>query len=476
MASLSREENDLFHTCFKQFEQKMVDDSAPAIVINAFKKHLAQFIEGNQACLAEDDIAPVFSHELPSLHTMDRYKDDGIAALPNTAIIKLNGGLGTSMGLDGPKSFLPIKEGRTFLDLILSQVELMRTEFGAQLPLLFMNSYWTEEQTNERLKNVINGDPNIPLSFQQHRYPRIRVDNMSPLQMEGAPEYDWNPPGHGDIYTSLLTSGLMRRLLLLGYRYVFVSNSDNLGAIFNPALLGYMVRKKIPFLMEVCERTSQDRKGGHLVKRLDGTLGLREVSQCAPKDMDAFQDINKYSFFNTNSIWLDLKAVEEAFLKHREFSLQLIVNPKRAIPGDLTSPEIVQLETAMGSAISLFPGAGAVVVPRSRFSPVKTISDLMLTMSDCFHVTDQDSIVCKADWQRLPNIRLDPEVYTTIGDFFSRFPDGVPSLANCRELSILGDVCLHRDVELSGTVKIVNKSKQQVTIPPGRALSGELAL
>ncbi|BDQ33475.1 UTP--glucose-1-phosphate uridylyltransferase [Pseudodesulfovibrio portus] len=464
-----------FHACFASFAQKMAKDGTPAIVINGFKDQMRRFFDGDRAFLGEGDITPVMDSEVPEMGDLRKYRAAGYAALARTAIIKLNGGLGTSMGLDGPKSFLPVREGRTFLDLILNQVRSMREEFDAPLPLVLMNSFWTDEPTRKRLQDEINGDPHVAMSFVQHRYPRIRRDNLAPLTMEGTPELEWNPPGHGDIYTSLLTTGTLRRLLLSGYRYVFVSNSDNLGAVFDASLLGYMAKKGIPFLMEVCRRTHQDRKGGHLMKR-NGCLGLREVAQCAPEDMDQFQDVNKYSFFNTNSIWIDLKAVEEAFLKRRQFDLELIVNPKRAIPGDPDSPEVIQLETAMGSAISLFPGAQAVVVPRSRFSPVKTIGDLMLTMSDCFKVTDSSSVVCRTDWRKLPSVSLDPRVYSTVGNFFSRFPEGVPSMAGCRGLSVKGDVRFQGDVTLNGRVSIINNTGRQAVIPSGHNLTGDVAL
>lgn len=464
-----------FHTCFSAFAEKMHLDGAPAIVINGFKEQMRRFFEGDQAFLGEDAIAPVGFGELPEIADLAKYSTAGYKALQKTAIIKLNGGLGTSMGLEGPKSFLPVREGRTFLDLILSQVKTMRGEYDAALPLVLMNSFWTDAPTRERLRDEINGDPHVSMTFMQHRFPRIRKDTMMPLDMPMATELEWNPPGHGDIYNALLTTGTLRRLLLSGYRYVFVSNSDNLGAVFDASLLGYMAKKEIPFLMEVCKRTHQDRKGGHLMK-MNGRLGLREVAQCSPDDMDQFQDVQKYSFFNTNSIWLDLRAVEEAFIKYHQFDLQPIVNPKRAIPGDTTSPEVFQLETAMGSAISLFPGAQAVVVPRSRFSPVKTIGDLMLTMSDCFQVTEQNSVVCRSDWRNLPTIKLDPSVYSTVDSFFERFPEGVPSLAGCRELSVLGDVRFKSGVKLAGAVRVVNRTDRQAVISSGRSLSGEVAI
>lgn len=82
------------------------------------------------------------------------------------------------------------------------------------------------------------------------------------------------PPGHGDIYPSLLGSGMLERLLSEGIQYLFVSNSDNLGATLDLQLLQHFASSGAPFMMEVCERTAADKKGGHLARRkADGEDG-----------------------------------------------------------------------------------------------------------------------------------------------------------------------------------------------------------
>ena len=44
--------------------------------------------------------------------------------LNKLAVLKLNGGLGTTMGCVGPKSVIEVREGMTFLDLSVRQIEV----------------------------------------------------------------------------------------------------------------------------------------------------------------------------------------------------------------------------------------------------------------------------------------------------------------------------------------------------------------
>lgn len=121
--------------------------------------------------------------------------------------------------------------------------------------------------------------------------------------------------------------------------------------------------------MECCRRTEADKKGGHLALRKgDSQLILRESAQCAKEDEPAFQDISRHQFFNTNNLWVRLDLLFDLMKKSGGFvPLPTILNGKTVDPQQDTSTPVWQLETAMGAAIECFPGAGAVVVPRSRF-------------------------------------------------------------------------------------------------------------
>lgn len=262
--------------------------------------------------MSDRDIEPLSDADLADYGELEQYKSVGEEALGKTAMIKLNGGLGTSMGLESAKSLIPVKDGLSFLDLILLQAQAIRAHYGVDFPQIFMNSFKTHMDTMLKIGDFNNGSTGIDLAFLQHRYPKILDKDHSPASWPQNPELEWNPPGHGDIYTAMVTSGLLDALLDKGYTYVFISNSDNLGAIMNRRLLGYMVKNKLPFLMEVARRTEQDKKGGHLCRlKKNGQLALREVAQCPDQETESFCDIQKYRFFNTNSIWVDLRVLKE---------------------------------------------------------------------------------------------------------------------------------------------------------------------
>jgi UTP--glucose-1-phosphate uridylyltransferase len=250
---------------------------------------------------------------------------------------------------------------------------------------------------------------------------------------------------------------MLESLLARGKRYAFISNADNLGATLDPRILAYFAASGMPFLMEVADRTEADRKGGHLAVK-DGRLILREVAQTPEEDVPAFQDTSRHRYFNTNSLWIDLEALPE------ELDLPLIVNRKTVDPSDASSPAVIQLETAMGAAIGSFEGAGALRVPRTRFAPVKETRDLLVLRSDAYALSDDGRLELVA--AQLPLVELDSRYYKLIGDLEARFPDGPPSLRECRRLHVDGDVTFGADVVVRGDVTVTGPA----TIEPGTVL------
>jgi UTP--glucose-1-phosphate uridylyltransferase len=463
------------HAMFKPFALKMEEQRIPSIVINVFKCYYTQIMQGAQGKTGDADISPMGEGEVPAYEDLETYADAGREALAHTVVIKLNGGLGTSMGLERAKSLIPVKDGHTFLDIILRQAKVLRKKYKSTLPLIFMNSFKTHRDTMLKVEGLDNGDTGIPLAFVQHMYPKIMESDLSPADWPQNPELEWNPPGHGDVYTALVTSGLLAKLLKSGYRYAFISNSDNLGAVMDSRLLGYIAKAKLPFLMEVARRTHLDRKGGHLAKlNHSSRLMLRELAQCPENELESFADIEKYRYFNTNSLWLDLKVLEKVFVENLMMPLDLILNPKTLDPRDPDSPPVLQVETAMGSAISAFENARAVLVPRTRFAPVKTTQDLLLIMSDCYLRTKLETIEQNpARTTPMPAIVLDQKFYKKIDMFLERFSKGAPSLIGCERLEVHGDVRFGKNVRISGVTRIINRGRKQVKIPDSSQLEGE---
>ena len=464
------------HTMFKPFALKMEERRIPSIVINVFKCYYTQIMQGAQGKTSDADIDPVPEGDVPAYENLERYIEAGRAALKQTVVIKLNGGLGTSMGLERAKSLIPVKDGHTFLDIIVRQAKVLRKKYKSPLPLVFMNSFKTHRDTMLKVEGLDNGDTGIPLAFVQHMYPKILEGDLSPAEWPENPELEWNPPGHGDVYTALVTSGLLAKLLKRGYRYAFISNSDNLGAVMDSRLLGYIAREELPFLMEVARRTHLDRKGGHLARlKRSGQLMLRELAQCPDEELERFSDIDFYRYFNTNSLWVDLEVLERVFVENLMMPLDLILNPKTLDPRNPESPPVLQVETAMGSAVSAFENARAVLVPRTRFAPVKTTQDLLLVMSDCYLRTKLETIEQNpARTTPMPSIVLDQRFYKKIDMFQERFPRGAPSLINCERLEVHGDIRFGRGVKLLGNVRVINRTRKQVKVADNTQLEGEV--
>lgn len=421
--------------------------------IDRFAEDFARLDSGASGTLTEEDLRPL--SDLPRLADLPPASADGVLA--QTVVIKLNGGLGTSMGLEIPKGLLEVRQGRSFLDLIRAQVETLRARSGSLLPLVLMNSFHTRGPSLERLSGFSNGS--LPLDFLQSKVPKLRQDNLHPVEFPAHPDLEWCPPGHGEIYAALRGEGMLDHLLAAGYRYAFVSNIDNLGATLDTTLLHWFSQSNLDFAMEVTARTDQDKKGGHLARLAGGQLVLRERSQCAPQDLAAFENIELHRYFNTNNLWLRLEALREQPLP----SLPLIVNRKTVDPTESGSTPVYQLESAMGAAISGFAQTQAIEVPRRRFLPVKNLSDLLLLRSDLYHLDDQSELQVVRIGP-LPGVRLDPKFYSTYADFAQRF-SGVPSLLDCRSLTVDGDVHFAAGVRLEGDVEITNPGPDPVYLP-----------
>ncbi|MCB8942936.1 MAG: UTP--glucose-1-phosphate uridylyltransferase [Ardenticatenaceae bacterium] len=449
----------------------MTVENLPSIFIDTFAFYYEQLVAGETGLIRESDIQPVT--DLPDADLLpDEYVEAGEAALAKTAVIKLNGGLGTSMGLEQAKSLLVVKDNLTFLDIIACQSLMI------DVPLILMNSFATRDDSLALLEKYPDLWGQLPLDFIQHKAPKVTQSDFSPVAWPDNPELEWCPPGHGDIYTSLMTSGTLDALLAAGYEYAFVSNADNLGAVVDKAILGYFAAHKLPFMMEVADRTQMDRKGGHLARQADGRLVLREVAQCPPEDLNSFQDISRHKYFNTNNLWLHLPTLKQVMVERDyRLGLPMIRNAKTVDPRDPNSTPVYQLETAMGTAVSVFAGAQAIRVPRSRFAPVKRTEDLLAVRSDAYTLTEDFHIVPSAYRQmRHFVVTLDDRHYKFISDLDARFPEGAPSLVNCTRFEVKGNFYFGRDVVCSGEVQLVNDSEEPHFVADGAILSDNYAL
>jgi UTP--glucose-1-phosphate uridylyltransferase len=446
--------------------EKMRREGLPEIAIDTFEHYEERLRRGEQGMLPEGELEP-----LTDVPSSDELPETDGSALDQVVVLKLNGGLGTSMGMTKAKSLVEVKDGHTFLDVIARQVLHLREQHDAAIPLLLMNSFATRDDTLAALERYpelrIEG---LPLDFVQGKVPKLLADSSEPVSWPADPALEWAPPGHGDVFTSLATSGMLETLLERGYGYLFLSNSDNLGAVLEPRILDWFANEQLPFLSEVVDRTEGDRKGGHLARRRDtgGGLVLRETAQVPAEDREAFEDVERHRFFNCNNIWVNLRALRQALDERGGvLGLPMIVNRKNVDPNDPSSPEVVQLETAMGAAIGVFDGAAAVHVPRARFAPVKTTSNLLVVRSDAYELADDWTVRLAAEREAAPVVELSDE-FKLLGDFEERFPAGPPSLLEAERLEVDGDVRFGADVVVRGRVRVEGPA----SIPDGAVLEG----
>jgi UTP--glucose-1-phosphate uridylyltransferase len=373
--------------------------------------------------------------------------------LDRLVVIKLNGGLGTSMGLSGPKSLLEVKPGASFLDVVATQVLALRERHAARLPLVLMNSATTRGASLEALRRYDGlRVPGVPPDFLQGLEPKIRAGDLQPVRCPADPGLEWCPPGHGDIYTALAASGTLDALLGAGLRYAFVSNCDNLGALADVRIAAWLAAQQVPFALEAVRGTPADRKGGHLA-RYRGRVMLRETAQ-VPRGDTSFADVERWRWYNTNNIWIDLCALKDLQAADPAAPvLPLIVNRKTVDPRDSASTPVIQLESAIGAAIGSIPGARALHVPRSRFAPVKTTDDLLVVRSDAYELTGDGQMRPTFEGPG-PIVRLDKHFYKLLPDFERRFAAGAPSLRRCRRFEVDGDVTFGAGVVAVGDVHV----------------------
>lgn len=423
--------------------ERMRAAEMPAVLVRQFARQHAAWRRGVTGRVPLDEVeaagegALVEHAALPAPDPAHR-----AALLRRLVVIKLNGGLGTTMHLDAAKSLVPVRDGQSFLDLIVEQVGALRASGAGKVPLLLMNSFRTRGDSLDALGDFQNPD-GLPLDFLQHQVPRVHARTGRPFGEPGDAA-SWTPPGHGDVYLALHTSGVLDALLSRGYRYAFVSNGDNLGATVDDRLLMDFVERGRPLAMEVTNKTEADLKGGTLVRRGE-RLFLLERAMVDPDEMGGFLDRGRFPVFNTNSVWLDLMALRVA-LHGDLLDLPLIINRKR-----VDETPVLQFETAMGAAIGCFRHAVGYRVDRSRFAPVKATRDLLVVRSDVF-TTDASGAVRPVRPGPPPVVTLDA-VYDGLDAFEARVPHPV-GLRACRSLTVEGDVTFGRGVEVRGEVTL----------------------
>src|SRR6478752_409564 len=169
--------------------EKMRDEGVAEPAIRAFEHYYRQLEAGETGLMPEDSIEPVTDpvefDELPSDPDAER------AALRKAIVLRLNGGLGTSMGLSRAKSVLEAKDGLSFLDIIARQVLALREAHDARLPLVLMDSFSTRDDSLAALSEHPGLDVGLPLDFLQNKEPKLLVDGLMPASWPDEPGLEW---------------------------------------------------------------------------------------------------------------------------------------------------------------------------------------------------------------------------------------------------------------------------------------------
>ncbi|AYV58019.1 UTP--glucose-1-phosphate uridylyltransferase [Leptospira kmetyi] len=436
--------------------KKMSSEGMSSTFIQDFLKKTDQVRNGETGMVRWEEVGDLdpASDEI-TLEQIEAENSPGPEILKNLVVIKLNGGLGTSMGLSGPKSLIPLKEGMSFLEIFAKQSEVIQKKYNVSVPLILMDSFNTQKESQAELKRI-GFVQKFPTSFLQHKVPRLLKEDLTPITCKN-PDEEWCPPGHGDIWISLLETGLLDTLIESGYKIAFVSNGDNLGATVHPGILSYMLKEKLEFCMEMTPKTLADKKGGAIYRRIVNgkpeNYQLLETAQVPQDHMHEFEGLGKFRTFSTNNLWIDLVALRERILQGN-FELSLIVNPKT-----IDGKEVLQLETAMGSAIRNFNKVKGIIIPRDRFAPVKKCEDYLVRRSDAYRLLENFSITMSEERKKSGLgevlITLDEKYYKKIQDFNRLFPE-IPSLVQCTSLTVQGEVLFDQKVTIVGNVVVQN--------------------
>ncbi|GMN42320.1 hypothetical protein TIFTF001_011533 [Ficus carica] len=329
-----------------------------------------------------------------------------------------------------------------------------------------MNSFNTHDDTLKIVEKYSNSNVDIQ-TFNQSQYPRLVVEDFTPLPSKGQTGKDgWYPPGHGDVFPSLKNSGKLHALLSKGKEYVFIANSDNLGAIVDLKILSHLIKNKNEYCMEVTPKTLADVKGGTLIS-YEERVQLLEIAQVPDEHASSSTLVLGSDLLACcETRWVNLNAIKR-LVESDELKMEIIPNPK-----EVDGIKVLQLETAAGAAIRFFDNAIGINVPRSRFLPVKATSDLLLVQSDLYTLEDGFIIRNKARTNPAnPSIELGPE-FKKVGNFLSRFKS-IPSIVDLDSLKVSGDVWFGAGIVLKGKVSITAKPGVKLEIPDAAVLENK---
>ena len=423
-----------------------------------FLQYVKNYLISKQKKFCIENIENIPLNTIPHFNNLPQLSNQRQQQLSKKiAICKLNGGLGTSLGSTIPKAFLTVKDNKTILEIIINKKEYQNKQYESSIPLILMNSFYSDELTLKKLSQSEN--KNI-YTFQQNYYPRIDKKTFIPLSVTTYGQQAYYPPGHGDFYCSIKENGILETLLKQGIEYIFVSNIDNLGADIDFRILNYLIEKKCDMLVEVTHKNSNDIKGGTIVRE-NNQLKLLEKADIPEEYSSIFSDTSKYPLFNTNNIWLNIESLKNAPL-NLSSQLPIIENNKK-----IADKKIIQLETAIASAINFF-NSELLLVDRTRFLPIKTTNDLFLLCSNLFQLENHSLKFHLDAHQNFPVIKLGKDFFIA-NDFYKKVPY-TTNISQLESLELEGPITVGKNVSFGGNIKIF--TEEPIFIPDNTTIIG----
>lgn len=377
--------------------------------------------------------------------------------LEKLIVVKLNGGLGTTMGCTGPKSLIECTKGRSFFDIVIGQLKELNAKYGTDVPLVLMNSF----NTDELMKPHVDAIKGLKIyTFNQNKFPRIYTDTLEPVPKDANSPIDmWSPPGHADVYHCLRDSGLLDKFLNEGKKYMMISNFDNMGATVDLKVLNKAIAENRSYIAETVLKTPDEWKGGMPIM-YKGHMKLLETAIVPKEHFNDYTNMNFLNYFHANNLWINLETLKKA-LDENTLKIDTMRNYKQ-----YNGRQIVQLESACGSAIQSFPDSCAVRVPRYRFMPVKSCNELLLDRGDVYILEGSHFIRNpKRSIPELPSILLSSE-YQHVSEFEKRFPEA-PSMLELKKLVINGDVWFGKNITIAGNVSFEIPKGEKLVVPDG---------
>jgi len=470
LVRMENELSDLLKEC--KTEEKQLTEKE----FDGFQRIFNKFLQGAGTSVEWDKIEKLPEGAVLDYETLKAPADSEIKCmLSKLVVVKLNGGLGTSMGCRGPKSVIPVRNDLSFLDLTVQQIEYLNRTYNADVPLVLMNSFNTDHDTSKVIRKYKSFNVKI-YTFNQSRYPRVNRDSLTPVPKTCETKDDidaWYPPGHGDFYLSFHNSDLLKMFTDEGREYCFISNVDNLGATVDLNILNMLLspengKPRPEFLMELTDKTKADVKGGTLIQ-YENHLRLLEIAQVPKEHVDDFKSVKKFKIFNTNNLWIRLPGIQK-IINDKTLDMDVIINNKTLDNGH----NIIQLETAVGAAMKCFDASIGINVPRRRFLPVKKTSDLLLVMSNLYRIrSGMLEMSPLRMFPSTPHVKLGDNHFAKVKDFLKRF-ETIPDILELDHLTVSGDVTFGRGVSIRGTVIIIANHGERIDIPAGAILENKI--